>query len=110
MVPLVIPFVPIVMPMVPLALPMVQLVPLVSTIGTPVVPLATNGTVGKITNGNIGKTPNGAIVNKVCYLGVVFTSGGSSFETQKTLSGQATLRQCHHYIRLNFLINKCLQF
>ena len=29
------------------------------------------------------------IVNKFCYLGVVFTSGGSSFETQKTLSGQA---------------------
>ncbi|MCG8046233.1 MAG: reverse transcriptase family protein, partial [Candidatus Thiodiazotropha endolucinida] len=29
------------------------------------------------------------IVNKFCYLGVVFTTGGSSFETQKTLSGQA---------------------
>ena len=29
------------------------------------------------------------IVNKFCYLGIVFTSGGSSFETQKTLSGQA---------------------
>ena len=27
-------------------------------------------------------------VNKFCYLGVVFTSGGSNFETQKTLSGQ----------------------
>ena len=27
------------------------------------------------------------IVNKFCYLGVVFTSGGSSLETQKTLSG-----------------------
>ena len=32
---------------------------------------------------------NVEIVNKFCYLGVVFTSGGSSFETQKTLSGQA---------------------
>lgn len=29
------------------------------------------------------------IVNKFCYLGIVFTSGGSAFETQKTLSGQA---------------------
>lgn len=29
------------------------------------------------------------IVNKFCYLGVVFTSGGSSFETQKTLAGQS---------------------
>ena len=29
------------------------------------------------------------IVTKFCYLGIVFTSGGSSFETQKTLSGQA---------------------
>ena len=29
------------------------------------------------------------IVNKFCYLGIVFTYGGSSFETQKTLSGQA---------------------
>ena len=29
------------------------------------------------------------IVNNFCYLGIVFTSGGSSFETQKTLSGQA---------------------
>ena len=29
------------------------------------------------------------IVNTFSYLGVVFTSGGTSFETQKTLSGQA---------------------
>ena len=29
------------------------------------------------------------IVKKFCYLGVVFTAAGSSFETQKTLSGQA---------------------
>ena len=29
------------------------------------------------------------IVRKFCYLGIVYTSGGSSFETQKTLSGQA---------------------
>ena len=29
------------------------------------------------------------IVNRFCYLGVVFTSGDSSFETQKTLAGQA---------------------
>ena len=28
----------------------------------PMVPLATNGTIGKITNGTIGRTPNGAIV------------------------------------------------
>lgn len=27
--------------------------------------------------------------NKFCYLGVVFSSGGSSFEIQKTLAGQA---------------------
>ena len=41
----VLPLVPMVMPMVPLALPMV---PLVSQwyIGTPMVPLATNGTIG----------------------------------------------------------------
>ena len=35
------------------------------------------------------KGSNIEIVNKFCYLGIVFTSGGSSFETQKTLSGQA---------------------
>ena len=29
------------------------------------------------------------IVNKFCFLGVVFTSGDSSFGTQKTLLGQA---------------------
>ena len=48
MVPLVIPLVPMVMQMVPLALP----------IGKPVVPLATNGTIGKVSNGTIGRTPN----------------------------------------------------
>ena len=32
------------------------------------------------------------IVNTFCYLGVVFTSGGSSFETQKTLSRQTLKR------------------
>ena len=35
------------------------------------------------------KGNNIEIVSKFCYLGIVFTSGGSSFETQKTLSGQA---------------------
>ena len=35
------------------------------------------------------KGSNIEIVNKFCYLGIFFTSGGSSFETQKTLSGQA---------------------
>ena len=35
-------------------------------IGKPMVPLATNGTIGKITNGTIGRTPNGTIV-KVLY-------------------------------------------
>ena len=30
------------------------------TIGMPMVPLATNGTIGKITNGTIGRTPNRA--------------------------------------------------
>ena len=29
------------------------------------------------------------IVSKFCYLGIVFTSGGSNFEAQKTLAGQA---------------------
>ena len=33
----------------------------VGTIGKPMVPLATNGTIGKITNGTIGRTPNRAI-------------------------------------------------
>ena len=46
-----------------------------------------------------GRTPNNInfiyknesieIVNKFCYLGIVFTSGGSCFEAQKTLAGQA---------------------
>ena len=40
------------------------------------------------------------IVNKFCYLGVVFTSGGSSLETQKTLSGQA--------LKAVFTLNKYL--
>ena len=35
------------------------------------------------------KGKNIEIVSKFCYLGIVFTSGGSSFEMQKTLSGQA---------------------
>ena len=43
---------------------------------------------------------NVEIVNKFCYLGVVFTSGGSSFETQKTLSGQA--------LKAVFTLNKYL--
>ena len=34
----------------------------IGTIGKPMVPLATNGTIGKITNGTIGRTPNRAIV------------------------------------------------
>ena len=46
-------------------------------------------------NGNIIE-----IVNKFCYLGIVFTSGGSSFETQKTLSGQA--------LKAIFTLNKYL--
>ena len=40
------------------------------------------------------------IVNKFCYLGIVFTAGGSSFETQKTLSGQA--------LKAIFTLNKYL--
>ena len=40
------------------------------------------------------------IVSKFCYLGVTFTSGGSSFETQKTLSGQA--------LKAVFTLNKYL--
>ena len=40
------------------------------------------------------------IVNKFCYLGVIFTSGGSSFETQKTLFGQA--------LKAVFTLNKYL--
>ncbi|MCG8047978.1 MAG: reverse transcriptase family protein, partial [Candidatus Thiodiazotropha endolucinida] len=38
------------------------------------------------------------IVNKFSYLGVVYTSGGSSFETQKTLAGQA--------LKSVFMLNK----
>ena len=34
----------------------------VGTIGKPMVPLATNGTIGKITIGTIGRAPNRAIV------------------------------------------------
>ena len=37
----------------------------------------------------IYKGSNIEIINKFCYLGIVFKSGGSSFEMQKTLSGQA---------------------
>ena len=40
------------------------------------------------------------IVNKFCYLGVVFSAGGSNFETQKTLSGQA--------LKAIFTLNKYL--
>lgn len=36
------------------------------------------------------KTAKIEIVDKFCYLGVVFTSGGSSYETQRTLAGQAS--------------------
>ena len=54
MVPLVIPLVPMVMPMVPLALPIVT----IGTIGKPMVPLATNGTTGKVSYGTIGRTLN----------------------------------------------------
>ena len=34
----------------------------IDTIGKPMVPLATNDTIGKITNDTIGRTPNRAIV------------------------------------------------
>ena len=43
-------------------------------IGKPMVPLATNGTIGKISNGTIGRTPNrpimiSGIVGKLRFLG-----------------------------------------
>ena len=65
MVPLVIPLVPMVMQMLPLALTMVPLVSqwyhwLPMDHWLPMVPLATNGTIGKITNGTIGRTQNRA--------------------------------------------------
>ena len=63
MVPLVIPFVPMVMSMVPLAL---QMLP-IGTIGKPMVPLVTNGTIGKITNGTIGRISNRATANSFHY-------------------------------------------
>ena len=40
------------------------------------------------------------VINKFSYLGIVFTSGGSSYETQKTLSGQA--------LKAMFTLNKYL--
>ena len=40
------------------------------------------------------------VINKFSYLGIVFTSGGSSYETQKTLSGQA--------LKAIFTLNKYL--
>ena len=43
---------------------------------------------------------NSEIVNMFYYLGVVLTSGGSSFETQKILSGQA--------LKAVFTLNKYL--
>lgn len=52
---------------------------------------------------NLHFTYNGTnidIVNKFCYLGIVFTSGGSSFEAQKTISGQA--------LKAIFTLNKYL--
>ena len=64
MVPLVIPLVPMVMPVVPLALPMV---PLVSQ-WYHWLPMATNGTVGKITNGTIGRTPNRATIKLSLFI------------------------------------------
>ena len=39
------------------------------TIGKPMVPLATNGTIGKITIGTIGRTPNRAMVNRLGRIG-----------------------------------------
>ena len=40
------------------------------------------------------------VINKFSYLGIVLTSGGSSYETQKTLSGQA--------LKAIFTLNKYL--
>ena len=57
--------------MVPLALPMV---PLASngTIGKPMVPLATNGTIGKITISTIGRTPNRVMMARPrCYVSIL---------------------------------------
>ena len=54
-----VPLVTTVMQMVPLALPMVRLVSQWYH-WLPMVPLPTNGTIGKITNGTIGRTPNRA--------------------------------------------------
>ena len=39
----------------------------IGTIGKPMVPLATNGTIGKITNGTNGRTPNRAYMNVVAF-------------------------------------------
>ena len=58
------------------------------------------------------------IVSKFCYLGVVFTSGGSNSETQKTLSGQAlkdvAANICHFgtsgFSFLKYLVNGCRYF
>lgn len=57
-----------------------------------------------------GRLPNGLqftykgsnieIVNRFSYLGILFTSGGSCFETQKTLAGQA--------LKAIFTLNKYL--
>ena len=40
------------------------------------------------------------IANKFVYLGIVFTTGGSSFEAQKTLAGQSlkAIFQMNKYI------------
>ena len=56
------------------------------TIGTnykPMVPLATNGTIGKITIGAIGRTSNGAII--MCYKKWIEVTSDPSIDT--TLPG-----------------------
>ena len=48
----------------------------IGTIGKPMVPLATNSTIGKITNGTIWRTPNRFTVDCLQYwLQSVFTNG-----------------------------------
>ena len=55
----------------------------IGTIGKPMVPLATNGTIGKISNGTIGRTPNRASEN---------------WAYQSLLSDEATLHRSFHYL------------
>ena len=74
------------------------------TIGKPMVPLATNGTVSKITNGTIGRTPNRALIALYCLEGIPALLG-SPHICQKAIGVRKESQVCQLHTHCRFGIS-----